>query len=164
ANQQGNTTYAAAPQAQRTIAVTLRPQSISFTAPASGTTGGSAALAATASSGLPVTLSVDPATHPKVCTLDGTSVYFLYAAPPTPSSRPHNRAATPPSAAAPQPQRPTAVTLTPQSLPSTAPASGTTGGSAALAATASSGLPVTLSVDPATHPKVCTLDGTSVYF
>ena len=44
ANQAGNATYAAAAQVQHTITVTGKPQSITFTAPASGTAGGSATL------------------------------------------------------------------------------------------------------------------------
>ncbi len=83
ANQAGNGTYAAASQVQRTIPVgsaEKRPQSISFTAPASGTAGGSAPLSATGGgSGDPVVFSVDPASGSGVCTLSGATV--TYAAP-----------------------------------------------------------------------------------
>ena len=62
ANQAGNATYAAAPQVQRTITVTSTPQSITFTAPAAGTAGGSADLVGHRRRlGHPVVFSVDPA-------------------------------------------------------------------------------------------------------
>ncbi len=76
ASQAGNASYAAAPQTRQTITVTGKPQSITFTAPpASGTAGGSAALSAAASSGLPVVLSVDnPGAG--LCTLSGRTVTY----------------------------------------------------------------------------------------
>ena len=62
---------------------TTRPkptQSISFTAPASGTAGGSAALSATGGgSGNPVVFSVDPSSGPGVCTVSGTTVTYTAA-------------------------------------------------------------------------------------
>jgi hypothetical protein len=79
ANQAGNATYAAAAQVQRTITVTLRPQSITFTAPSSGTVRGSATLSAIASSGLPVVLSVDPASGPGVCTVSDSTLTYAAA-------------------------------------------------------------------------------------
>ena len=51
-------------------------QSISFTVPASATVGDLATLSATASSGLPVLFSVDPASGPGVCTLSGSTVKY----------------------------------------------------------------------------------------
>jgi hypothetical protein len=76
ANQAGTGTYAAAPQVQRTITVSSGQklsQSISFTAPASGTARGSATLSATGGgSGNPVVFSADPASA-KVCTVSGTN-------------------------------------------------------------------------------------------
>jgi len=77
ANQAGNATYMAAPQVQRTITVNGIPQSISFTAPASGTAGGSARLSATGGgSGNPVVFSVDRASGPGVCTLSASTVTY----------------------------------------------------------------------------------------
>ncbi len=80
ANQAGNGTYAAAPQAQQTMTVTSgqkQPQSITFNAPpASGTVGDSATLSVTASSGLTVVLSVDPKSGAGVCTLSGSTVTY----------------------------------------------------------------------------------------
>jgi hypothetical protein len=79
ANQAGNGAYAAASQAQQTIAVTGKSQSITFdNPPASGTVGGSATLSATASSGLAVVFSVDnPGAG--VCTLSGSTVTYTAA-------------------------------------------------------------------------------------
>ncbi len=80
ANQAGNGTYAAAPQAQQTMTVTSgqkQPQSITFSdPPASGTVGDSATLSVTASSGLTVVLSVDPKSGAGVCTLSGSTVTY----------------------------------------------------------------------------------------
>jgi hypothetical protein len=74
ANQAGNASYAAAPQAQATITVNLQPQSITFSPPASGTVGESITLtAAGGGSGNPVTFSIDPATAPGVCTATGSN-------------------------------------------------------------------------------------------
>jgi hypothetical protein len=79
ANQAGTGTYAAAPQVQQTITVNGIPQSISLTAPASGTARGSATLSATGGgSGNPVVLSADPASA-KVCTVSGTTVAYTVA-------------------------------------------------------------------------------------
>jgi DNA-binding beta-propeller fold protein YncE len=52
------------------------PQSISFTAPASGTYGGQATLTPSATSGLPVTLSVDSSSGAGVCSLSGDTVFY----------------------------------------------------------------------------------------
>jgi hypothetical protein len=61
-------------------AVTLKSQSISFTgAPDSGLVGGSATLSATATSGLPVTLSVDSGSGAGVCSLSGSTVTYAAA-------------------------------------------------------------------------------------
>jgi len=77
ANELGNTTYAPAKQAQQTIDVTGDPQTISFTstAPTLASVGGTSYTpTATATSGLPVTIALDPASHG--CTLAGGTVSF----------------------------------------------------------------------------------------
>ncbi len=57
-----------------------RTQSISFTAPASATAGGSVTLAAKGGgSGNPVVFSVDPASGPGVCTVSGSTVSYTAA-------------------------------------------------------------------------------------
>ena len=80
ANQAGTSTYAAAPPVQQTVTVSSAqklPQSITFTALAPGTAGGSAALSATGGrSGNPVVFS---ASSPKVCTVSGATVTYAAA-------------------------------------------------------------------------------------
>jgi hypothetical protein len=166
ASQAGNATYAAAPQARQTITITGKPQSITLTAPASGTVGGSATLPATASSGLAVALTVDnpPA---GVCTLSGSTVTYTAAGSCVIDA---SQAGNATYAAAPQVQRTITVAGKPQSISFTAPASGYLNGSATLSATASSGLPVVFSVDPnssvdpRTGQAACTLSGSTVTY
>ena len=137
---------------------TTRPklsQSISFTAPASGTAGGSATLSASGGgSGNPVVFSVDPASGPGVCTVSGTKVTYTAAGQCVIDA---NQAGTGTYAAAPQVQQTITVNGIPQSISFTAPASGTAGGSAALSASGGgSGNPVVFS---ASGPGVCTVSG-----
>jgi Protein kinase domain/IPT/TIG domain len=161
ANQAGNGTYAPAPQVQRTITVASGPkqgQSISFTAPSSGTVGGSAVLSATASSGLPVTLMVDPA-GAGVCTLSGRTVtYNNSGSCVIDASQAGN--STYAAAQAEQTITVAGVHKQTQSISFDAPSSGTVGGSAAVSATSSSGLPVTLMVDSGSA-GVCALSGST---
>ena len=78
ANQAGNATYAAAPQAQQTIGGQI--QSISFTPPTPGLAGGSATLSAAGGrSGNPVVFSVDRTSGPGVCTVSGATVNYAAA-------------------------------------------------------------------------------------
>jgi hypothetical protein len=162
ANQAGTGTYAAAPQVQQTITVSSGQklsQSISFTAPASGTARGSATLSATGGrSGNPVVFSVDAASGPGVCTVSGTTVTYTAAGNCVIDA---NQAGTGTYAAAPQVQQTITVNGIPQSISLTAPASGTARGSATLSATGGgSGNPVVFSADPASA-KVCTVSGTN---
>ena len=78
ANQAGGSGYLAAPEVQRSIAVTPAPQTIAFTAPAAGTVNGSALLAPTSTSGLAVTLAVDTSTTNHACTLSGDTVSYVH--------------------------------------------------------------------------------------
>jgi hypothetical protein len=145
-------------------AVTLKSQSISFTgAPDSGLVGGSAALSATATSGLPVTLSVDSGSGAGVCSLSGSTVTYAAAGTCLIDA---NQAGNATYAAVPQAQLKIAVTGKPQTITFTeAPASGIVGGDPlTLSATATSGLPVTLSVDSGSGAGVCTLSGSTVTF
>jgi hypothetical protein len=163
ANQAGNATYAAAPQAQLTITAGGKPQSISLTAPSYGTVGGAATLLAVGGgSGNPVVLSVD-ASSAGVCTLSGsasgsTVTYAAAGSCVIDASQAGNA-----TYAAAQAQQTIAVTLKPQSISFDAPSSGTVGGSASVSATASSGLAVTLMVDSASA-GVCTLSGNMVTY
>ncbi len=81
ANQAGNADFAAAPQVQQTITISIgnAAQTITFTAPLQGTVNSSAVLAPSASSGLAVALSVDRSTTNDACTLDGDTVMYQHA-------------------------------------------------------------------------------------
>ena len=72
ANQAGNATYAAAPQVQQSFAVSAASQTISFTsaAPVGAMVGGTYTPVATATSTLPVALTID-ASASAVCTITG---------------------------------------------------------------------------------------------
>ncbi len=157
ANQAGDGKYTAAPQVQVTITVNAIPQSISFTAPASGTVGGSAYLSATGGgSGNPVMFSV---VSSGVCTLSGTTVTYTAAGSCAIDA---NQAGNASYADAPQVQRTITVRKIPQSVSFKAPASGTVRGSANLSATGGgSGNPVVFS---AGSPRVCTVSGSTVTY
>ncbi len=168
ADQAGDATYAAAPQAQLTITVTStqkRTQSISFTAPASGTVGGSATVSATATSGLPVVLSVDRGSGAGVCTVSGRTVSYTGAGSCVIDA---DQAGNATYLAAARVQRTITVASAvkqAQSITFTEPPrEGTVGGSATVSATASSGLPVVLSVDPGSGAGVCTVSGSTVSY
>jgi len=72
ANQAGNGTYAAAPQAGHAFLVTLHPQTITFSNPGTQVLGAAFSLTsyATASSGLPVTFT---STTPSICAVSGNT-------------------------------------------------------------------------------------------
>ena len=135
------------------------PQSISFTAPASGTVGGSATLTATGGgSGNPVTFSVDASSGAGVCSVSGDTVSYLA---PGSCVIDASQAGNASYAAAPQVTRTITVGQAAQSISFTAPASGTVGGSATLTATGGgSGNPVVFSVDSSSGSGVCTVSGT----
>ena len=161
ANQPGEADTAAAPEVQRTIAVGKAAQTIAFSAPASGTVGDSAPLSANAASGLPVTLSIDAATTNGSCSLTGNTVHYLHpGACVIDANQPGNADTT----AAPTLRRTIAIGKASQAITFTAPASGTVGDSAPLSASASSGLPVTFSLDAATTNEACSLTGSTVHY
>jgi hypothetical protein len=79
ANQAGTANYTAAPQVQQSFSVVKRLQSITFTStpPTNAAINGNTyTVAATASSGLPVTYSID-ATSAAVCSIAGSTVSFI---------------------------------------------------------------------------------------
>ena len=170
ADQAGDTSFRPAPRAQQSFAVrdaSAAPrvpsvQSITFASvpPANAILGGTYAVDAVASSGLPVTLSVDAESF-GVCDISGTTVSFLgrgtctvvadqdgngfYRAAPTVTQAfdVHRKLQT--------------ITFA-----TTPPASAAVGGAAyAVGATASSGLAVVFSADPGSA-GVCTVSGTTV--
>ncbi len=168
ASQAGNASFTAAPQVTQTITVNaaVQPQTISFTAPATGTVGGSAVLTATGGgSGNPVVFSVDASSGPGVCTVSGTNGATVnYAAAGScviDASQAGNASFT----AAPQVIQTITVGQAAQTISFTAPASGTVGGSAVLAATGGgSGNPVVFSVDSSSGSGVCSVSGSTVSY
>jgi hypothetical protein len=161
ADQAGNATYKAAPQARQSFAVGKGSQSITFTssAPGSATIGGATyTVTATASSGLPVSLSTET---PEVCTLAGSTVSFPGTGICTITAQ---QAGDADYKAAPVERQSFAVGKKAQMIEFTskAPGSATIGGATyTVTATASSGLPVSLSTET---PEVCTLAGSTVSF
>ena len=159
ANQAGNTTYAAAPQAGHAFLVTLHPQTITFSNPGTQVLGAAFSLTsyATASSGLPVTFTT---TTPSICAVSGnTATGFtatmaavgtcdLYA----------NQAGNTTYAAASQVGHAFVVTLVPQTITFSNPGTQVLGAAFSLTsyATASSGLPVTFTT---TTPSICAVSG-----
>ena len=167
ANQGGNGSYQAAPQAQQSFAVGLASQTISFTSspPGGATVGGATyTVTATASSGLTVSLTVAPASA-GVCSLSGSVVSFGGAGTCTIRA---NQAGNGSYQAAAQAQQSFTVT-SPASksvqtiqFSSTPPAGAVIGGPAyTVAATASSGLAVGFTL-AGSSAGVCTLAGSTV--
>jgi hypothetical protein len=168
ANQPGNGSYLAAPQAQQAFAVGLTPQTISFTSspPAGAVAGGAGyTVTATASSGLAVTFTIS-AGSAGVCTISGAAVSFVGGGTCTiNANQPGNGSylAAPQAlqsftvAGSPPPKSPQSINFT-----STAPAGSTVGGSAyTVTATASSGLAVAFSA-AAGSAGICTVSGSTV--
>ncbi len=143
ANQAGNASYNAAPQVTQQVTISAAAQTISFPAIPGFVAGGSSVFSATASSGLVVTYSVTSG----ACTLSGNTVTASVAGGCTISA---NQAGDVNFTAASQITQTVTVTaapLTAQTINFPAiPSFVWSGGSAALAATASSGLAVSYSV------------------
>ncbi|HEY7872619.1 MAG TPA: hypothetical protein VIC31_07865 [Rudaea sp.] len=167
ANQAGNGTYNAAPQAQQTFAVGKGNQTITFTstAPAAATVGGSTyTVTATSSAGLtPVTFTID-ASASSVCSISGSTVSFTGVGNCVIDA---NQAGNASYNAAPQVQQTFAVGKGNQTITftSTAPAGAVVGGPAyTVTATSSAGLtPVTFTID-ASASSVCSISGSTVSF
>jgi hypothetical protein len=167
ANQSGNASYEAAPQVQQSFAIggpsAPSVQSISFTssAPSGAAVGGPPyTVSATASSGLPVSFSIDPASA-GICSLSGTTVSFAAAGTCTIRADQAGNASYQP---APTVSQSFVVNLAGQtiSFTSTPPGGASTGGPTySVAASASSGLPVTFSSG---SPSVCSVSGSTVSF
>ena len=159
ASQGGNTSFAAATMVAQTFIVAPAAQTINFVSPGNqnlGTTPG--ALVATASSGLAVTLS---STTPGVCTVSGTTLTLVSAGTCTVTAN-QAGSATYAAATAVSQSITVAAALQAQTITVTfsAPSSPTVGvPTPALAATASSGLPVSFA---STTPSVCGVSGTTL--
>ena len=157
ATQSGDTTFAAAPEVQLPTAVSLLAQTITASAPTTGQVGGGYTVAASASSGLPVALALDATSAG--CTLAGTMVSFTGAGTCViDATQPGDTT----FAAAPAVQLPTAVSVVSESQSITfGPLPDRVVGTPpfSVSASASSGLPVTLS---SLTPSVCSVAGTTV--
>jgi VCBS repeat-containing protein len=173
ANQGGDATYAPALQVQQSFDVAdatgVLPQAITFTsvAPTGAQVGGPTYHAnATATSGLPVTLAID-ASSATVCTMSAGTVTFIGAGTCTIDA---NQGGDADYAPASQQQQSFAVAqasgASPQTIAftSTAPSSATVAGLPYFAsATATSGLPVVLTIDGASA-TVCSISAGTVTF
>ena len=150
ANQAGNASFAPAPQAQQSLPVGLANQTITFTStpPANASVGGPTytVVATGGGSGIPVVFSIDPAAT-AVCDLSGPATVSFAAAGTCVIDA--NQAGNANYTPAQQAQQSFPVSLASQTISFTAPASGVVNGSTVLSPTASSGLSVTLTVDPA---------------
>ncbi len=155
ASQAGDATYTAAPLVSNTFAVTLSAQTISFAAPGNQTLGTApAALVASASSGLPVTLA---STTSAVCTVSGSTLTLVAAGTCTLSASQAGNAA---FAAATAVINSFAVAKAAQTITFNSPGSQTLGvAPPALVASSSSGLSVTLA---STTPSTCSVNGTTL--
>ena len=165
ANQAGDTNWNAAPQAQQSFAVGKGSQTISFTSttPAAATVGGATYnVTATATSGLPVGFTID-ASATSICSISGSTVSFTAVGTCVIDA---NQAGNANYTAAPQVQQTFGVGQGSQTITftSTAPSGATVGGSTYnVTATATSGLPVTLTIDSGAA-SVCSLSGSTVSF
>jgi hypothetical protein len=165
ANQAGNGSYEAAPQAQQSFSVGKGSQTIAFTstAPTNAIVGGASySVAATAGSGLTVSFSID-ASATSVCSISaGNTVSFQAAGTcKIDANQPGNANWNP----APQAQQSFTVGKGEQTIAftSTAPTEARIGGTYTPTAKASSELPVTLTVD-ASSSAVCSIAGGVVSF
>lgn len=168
ADQPGNGSFLAAPQAEQSFtvsALSLSVQSIHFTStpPAGAEVGDTYLVSAAASSGLAVAFSADPSSA-GICTVSGSSVSLDGAGTCTVNADQAGDASYQP---APQVEQAFAVApaaLSPQtiSFSSTPPAAALPGDSYAIAASASSGLAVVFSAAPASA-GVCTVSGSTVW-
>lgn len=156
ADQAGDDDYLAAPQAQQSFAVAPAPQTVAFTssAPTDAKVGnGTYTPTATASSGLPVSLSIDAASA-GVCAISGGVVSFTGAGTCTVDA---DQAGNADYLAAPQARQ--SFDVAPSRAPQTIAFTSAAPTGAAIAgqtytpvAAASSGLPVTFSIDPSSAP------------
>ena len=151
-------------QAQQTIA-------ISSSTPASPAVGGTYAVTATSTSGLPVTLTIDGSSTTGACQLLGgagsatspATVSFTGVGTCTIDA---NQAGSANYSAAPQAQQSVVIAQAPQTvtITSTPPASPAVGGTYAVTATSTSGLPVTLTIDGSSTTGACSISGVNVSF
>ena len=169
ADQAGNASYQAAPQVSQSFAVELASQTISFTSsPPSGPIVGDPdyVVSASATSGLAVNFSA-AASSAGICTVSGSTVSFVAAGTCTVNA---DQGGDGTHQSAPQVQQsftiggPSAPSVQSISFTSSPPSGAVVGGPAyTVSASASSGLPVSFSIDPPSA-GVCTLSGSTISF
>jgi hypothetical protein len=165
ANQAGDANWNPAPQKQQSVTVNPGDQTITFTStpPANAKNHGpNYIVAATASSGLTVSFTID-AGSASVCSISGSTVSFIGAGTCTIDA---NQGGNADYNAAPQKQQPVTVAPGDQTITftSTPPTNATPGiGSYTVTATATSGLTVTFTID-ASASSVCSISGSTVSF
>jgi outer membrane protein OmpA-like peptidoglycan-associated protein len=161
ANEAGNDSYDAAPQLQQTITVGKRTQTVTFT----GTGSASAVVGHTytptatgGGSGNPVTFSIDPSST-SGCTHDSRTGVVTFAAPAGTCVIEANQAGNDSYDAAPQVRRNVIVGKRHQTVAFTRkfPTSPVVGDTFSPAASASSGLPVKITLHPGSS-SVCTMN------
>ena len=161
ASQAGNATYAAAPAVSNTFTVAaaaLTAQTITFASPGNKVLGTAAApLVATATSGLPVSFA---STTPSVCSVSGTTLTLVAVGNCTVAASQAGNSTFAGAAMVTQTFSVAAAPLLAQTITFISPGNQTLGTApAALVATASSGLPVTLA---STTPGVCAASSTAL--
>ena len=167
ANQPGNASYLSAPQVQQSFTVATPPpasQTISFTSSAPGAAvygGPSYTVSAVATSGLPVSFSAAPSSA-GTCAVSGSAVSIVGAGTCTISA---NQSGNGSNLAAPQVQQSFTVARAAQTITitSTPPPVDKRSPPYTITATATSGLPVTFGVAPASA-AICSISGSSVSF
>jgi hypothetical protein len=150
----------------REFEISLPAQTISFTstAPTAAVYGGSYAVSATASSGLPVALSIDSSSDPGACSLSGGTVTFTGVGQCVIDANQGGNISWAPAQQAQQSFKigPAAQTVSITSSPASQPVA--VGSTYTVSASASSGLPVSVSVDASSGSGVCSVSGTTVTF
>ncbi len=146
-----------------TITVAASPQTVSFTstAPTGATVGGATySVFASATSGLTPTIIVDSSSS-SICSITGSTVKFTAVGTCTLDANQAGNAAYLPAS---QVQQSFSVGIGSQTITNTNPATaGSVGGTFTPSATASSGLPVTITVDSSSS-AVCYITGGVVYY
>ena len=150
----------------RKFELSLPTQTISFTsnAPSAPVYGGSYSVSTAASSGLPVKLSIDSSSDAGACSISGGTVAFTGVGQCVIDANQGGNISWAPAQQVQQSfkigQASQTVSIT--SSPASQPVA--VGSSYTVAATASSGLPVSVSIDPSSGAGVCSVSGTTVTF
>jgi len=169
ANQAGNTNYAAAAQAQQSVAVGLGAQTITFTssAPGGATVNGASYFvsASGGASGNAVTFKIDASSTSGACSISGSNVSFTGAGTCVVDA---NQAGNSSYSAAVQVQQSFVVGKAAQTITftSSAPGNAIVGGATyvVIASGGASGNAVTFSIDGASTAGACTATGSTVSF